>query len=178
MKIMVMKKNKNVAASTKANIKKVAKKKKSTKLSQAIQSKIEAGLAEQGFSLYGEPLVDHLGYDDIDVNISIYDEEDSNNFHWKYGEEELLDQLKAYIKTTYGQHYANKKTGTQVLDMYESIGIAIPSCQANAIKYLCRYGKKNGEERKDLMKSLHYIILLIHFIELQNQEIIEDNEVE
>jgi hypothetical protein len=93
-----------------------------------------------------------------------------DEFEWKYGEEELLDQLKEYIKSTYGQHYANVKTGTQVLDMYESIGIAIPSCQANAIKYLCRYGKKNGEERKDLFKALHYTILLIHFIELQNRE--------
>ena len=34
-------------------------------------------------------------------------------------------------------------------------------CQANAIKYLCRYGKKNGKNRKDLLKAIHYIILLM-----------------
>lgn len=98
---------------------------------------------------------------------------DAAEFNWKYGEGDLIDNLKEYIKTTYGQHYANIKTGTQVLDMYESIGIAIPSCQANAIKYLFRYGKKKGEEKKDLMKSLHYTLLLIHFIEMKNREEME-----
>ena len=31
----------------------------------------------------------------------------------------------------------------------------------NAIKYLCRYGKKNGHNRKDLLKAIHYIVLLM-----------------
>jgi len=34
-------------------------------------------------------------------------------------------------------------------------------CQANAIKYLCRYGKKDGKNRKDLLKAIHYIVLLL-----------------
>ena len=34
-------------------------------------------------------------------------------------------------------------------------------CQANAIKYLCRYGKKAGRNRKDLLKGIHYIVLLM-----------------
>ena len=32
---------------------------------------------------------------------------------------------------------------------------------ANAIKYLARFGKKNGRNRKDLLKAIHYIILLM-----------------
>jgi hypothetical protein len=36
-------------------------------------------------------------------------------------------------------------------------------CQANAIKYLARYGKKGGKNRKDLLKALHYAILLMYF---------------
>ena len=35
-------------------------------------------------------------------------------------------------------------------------------CQANAIKYLCRYGKKLGKNRNDLLKAIHYVILLIN----------------
>ena len=31
----------------------------------------------------------------------------------------------------------------------------------NAIKYLARYGKKNGKNRKDLLKAIHYIVLLM-----------------
>ena len=26
---------------------------------------------------------------------------------------------------------------------------------------MCRYGKKNGKNRKDLLKAIHYIILLM-----------------
>ena len=29
------------------------------------------------------------------------------------------------------------------------------------LKYLCRYGKKNGQNRKDLLKAIHYIVLLM-----------------
>lgn len=35
----------------------------------------------------------------------------------------------------------------------------IPFCEANAIKYLCRWRNKNGKE--DLLKARHYIDLLI-----------------
>ena len=34
--------------------------------------------------------------------------------------------------------------------------------KANAIKYLCRYGKKDGRNRKDLLKGVHYVILLMN----------------
>ena len=33
--------------------------------------------------------------------------------------------------------------------------------ESNAIKYLARYGKKNGKNRKDLLKAVHYVILLM-----------------
>ena len=36
---------------------------------------------------------------------------------------------------------------------------SIPFCEANAIKYLCRWRKKNGIA--DLQKAKHYIDLLI-----------------
>lgn len=41
----------------------------------------------------------------------------------------------------------------------------IPFCEANAIKYLCRWRHKNGKQ--DLLKARHYIDLLI---ELENKE--------
>lgn len=82
----------------------------------------------------------------------------------KYGEQELIDELAAYIKSTYGEHYVSPD-GIQVQDLFHSIDIAAPFCQANAIKYLVRFGKKSGKNRKDLLKALHYIILLMHFSE-------------
>lgn len=34
-------------------------------------------------------------------------------------------------------------------------------CQANVVKYVCRFRDKGGKE--DLLKARHYIDLLIHF---------------
>jgi len=79
----------------------------------------------------------------------------------KYGEDKLCDEIKEYIKSTYGQHYSTTEDGFQVQDMLRQLGIDKDFCQANAIKYLCRYGKKDGKNRKDLLKAVHYIILLM-----------------
>ena len=79
----------------------------------------------------------------------------------KYNEDKILKEIGDYIKGTYGQHYAQVSKGTQVQDLLRDIGIDKDFCQANAIKYLCRYGKKAGYNRKDLLKAIHYIVLLM-----------------
>ena len=79
----------------------------------------------------------------------------------KYGEDKILDEVKKYIGDTYDQHYSTTKDGFQVQDMLRQLGIDKDFCQANAIKYLCRYGKKDGKNRKDLLKAIHYIVLLM-----------------
>ena len=43
-------------------------------------------------------------------------------------------------------------------------------CQSNAIKYLCRYGKKNGKNKKDLYKAVHYIVLLLDSEDRTNEK--------
>ena len=79
----------------------------------------------------------------------------------KYREDEILNEIKEYIESTYEQHYSTTEDGFQVMDMIKQLGIDKNFCQANAIKYLCRYGKKNGHNRKDLLKAIHYIVLLM-----------------
>ena len=79
----------------------------------------------------------------------------------KYREDEVLDEIKDYISGTYDQHYSTNEEGFQVMDMIKQLGIDKDFCQANAIKYLCRYGKKDGYNRKDLLKAIHYIVLLL-----------------
>ena len=79
----------------------------------------------------------------------------------KYKEDKILEEIKNYVKTTYGEHYCTTKDGFQVQDMLRQLGIDKDFCQANAIKYLCRYGKKDGKNRKDLLKAIHYVILLL-----------------
>jgi len=79
----------------------------------------------------------------------------------KYNEEKILLEISQYIDGTYQQHYSTDEQGFQVQDMLRQLGIDKDFCQANAIKYLCRYGKKDGKNRKDLLKAIHYIVLLM-----------------
>ena len=81
---------------------------------------------------------------------------------FKYSEKESLKKIETYIESTYGQHYVGKNE-FQIQDLLHSIDIAAPFCQANAMKYLARYGKKKGQNKLDLLKAVHYIILLMHF---------------
>ena len=63
----------------------------------------------------------------------------------KYNEERIIEEISRYIKGTYGEHYSTTKDGFQVQDMLRHLNIDKDFCQANAIKYLCRYGKKAGK---------------------------------
>ena len=79
----------------------------------------------------------------------------------KYNEDKILKEVIDYIEKTYSEHYSVDKSGFQVQDMLRHLDIDKDFCQANAIKYLCRYGKKDGKNRKDLLKAIHYIVLLL-----------------
>ena len=79
----------------------------------------------------------------------------------KYNEDKILKEVIEYIEKTYTQHYSVDKSGFQVQDMLRHLDIDKDFCQSNAIKYLCRYGKKGGYNRTDLLKAVHYIILLM-----------------
>ena len=79
----------------------------------------------------------------------------------KYNEDKIIKEISDYVKSTYGEHYSTTKDGFQVQDLLRHLNINDDFCQANAIKYLCRYGKKSGKNRKDLLKAIHYIILLM-----------------
>tara|TARA_E500000318_G_scaffold97935_1_gene98939 strand:- start:423 stop:707 length:285 start_codon:yes stop_codon:yes gene_type:complete len=79
----------------------------------------------------------------------------------KYNEDKIINEIKTYVESTYGEHYTTTKDGFQVQDLLRHMNIDKDFCQSNAIKYLCRYGKKDGHNRKDLLKAIHYIILLM-----------------
>lgn len=85
---------------------------------------------------------------------------------WKYSEGKILREVEAYLSSTYKGHYVGEETKIQTLDLIESIGDAEAFCRSNAIKYLSRFGKKEGKNPKDLLKVIHYAFLLYHFSEL------------
>ena len=89
----------------------------------------------------------------------------------KYEEDKGIKDLQDYISTTYGGHYTSEHNNVQTLDLIESGGDAESFCRSNAIKYLSRYDKK-GQAKRDILKALHYTLLLYYFSgHTQNDEI-------
>jgi len=93
----------------------------------------------------------------------------NENGFWKYNEDVVLKEIRDYLGGTYRSHYASAESKTQTLDLIESVGDAEPFCRSNAIKYLSRFGKKNGKSKQDILKAIHYCILLYHFAGLCNE---------
>ena len=83
---------------------------------------------------------------------------------FKYNEDEMLNDVIDYIRTTYKGHYVGKED-IQTTDVWHTLGSAATTTRDTAIKYLMRYGKKGGYNKKDLYKAIHYIVLLNHFTE-------------
>ena len=85
---------------------------------------------------------------------------------YKYHEEEILKDIEEYVSSTYQGHYTGKShefRNVQTIDLMASKELAAAFCQANILKYGSRYGNKDGNNKKDLMKVIHYAMLLLHF---------------
>ena len=81
---------------------------------------------------------------------------------FKYNEDKILADIQQYIESTYNQHYVGKDS-IQTIDVWDSLDMADQMCQGTAIKYLMRFGRKDGYNKKDLLKAIHYIVLLMYF---------------
>jgi hypothetical protein len=87
----------------------------------------------------------------------------------KYQEDRGIKDLTDYIASTYSGHYTNKGSNVQTLDLIQSVGDAESFCRSNAIKYLSRYDKR-GQAKRDILKALHYCLLLYYFSGNTNDE--------
>ena len=94
------------------------------------------------------------------------DYEPKRAHYYKYHEEEILKDIEEYVSGTYQGHYTGNShefRKVQTIDLMASKDLAAAFCQANIIKYGSRYGNKDGKNKKDLMKVIHYAMLLLHF---------------
>lgn len=85
---------------------------------------------------------------------------------WKYNEEKILQDVREYVILTYGSHYCghnNEYKDIQTIDLMAAKDLAVAFCQANILKYGSRYGEKDGRNKRDLLKVIHYAMLLLHF---------------
>ena len=86
--------------------------------------------------------------------------------YFKYHEEEILKDIQEYVSGTYQGHYTGNShefRKVQTIDLMASKDLASGFCQADILKYGSRYGNKDGRNQKDLMKVIHYAMLLLHF---------------
>ena len=87
---------------------------------------------------------------------------------YEFYEDKVLEDVKNYIDSTYSKHYAQGKLqSTEIIfDAEHGVGF----CIGNIMKYAQRYGKKNGFDDRDLLKIIHYAIILL------GQKIKEEDE--
>ena len=91
---------------------------------------------------------------------------------YKFNEGTLIRELKEYIDGTYDGHYSKNKFQSTEFIIYcgHGMGFAL----GNVLKYAQRYGKKDGANRKDIMKILHYALIALH----QHDEDMKENDFE
>ena len=86
--------------------------------------------------------------------------------YFKYHEEEILKDIEEYVSATYRGHYTgdtHEYRNVQTIDLMAARSLASGFCQSNILKYGSRYGSKDGRNKKDLLKVIHYAMLLLHF---------------
>ena len=89
-------------------------------------------------------------------------EVEARNFpiEYRYNEGNLIQELKDYIDATYGEHYSKNKF--QATEFIIDGGHGEGFCIGNIMKYAQRYGNKNGYNKEDLMKVIHYALIMLH----------------
>lgn len=101
---------------------------------------------------------------------------------YKFNEDKLIAEFKEYVDKTYSGHYSkNKFQSTEfIVDCGHGLGFTL----GNVLKYVQRYGHKDGANRKDLLKVLHYALLALYVHDENqinkklNNEIRSENETE
>ena len=86
--------------------------------------------------------------------------------NYKFNEGQLIQELQAYIDGTYGEQYASDKY--QAKDIIIDSGHGEGFTLGNIMKYAKRYGNKEGKNRKDLLKILHYGIIMLNVHDTEN----------
>ena len=104
--------------------------------------------------------------DTIDIKKTPVSMTEPTNHLWKYNEDKILKDIQEYVTGTYKSHYCGQEANykdIQTIDLMAAKELAANFCQANILKYGSRYGSKDGRNKIDLLKVIHYAMLLLHF---------------
>jgi len=88
-----------------------------------------------------------------------YNDDFVEPINYAFREDEILEEMQDYIDSTYSKHYSQGQyQSTEIIeDMGHGMGFAL----GNVIKYCQRYGKKEGFNRDDLKKVIHYSVIAL-----------------
>ena len=92
------------------------------------------------------------------------EESNPNGIDYKFNEDKILTDIQNYVELTYDSHYAKTKDEA-VKALYQATEVIIDQghgtgfCMGNIMKYAQRYGKKEGHNKADLMKVIHYAMI-------------------
>lgn len=92
---------------------------------------------------------------------------------YKFDEDLYIEEIEDYINSTYTAHYSGKYQAT---DMIIDAGHGAGFCVGSIMKYAKRYGKKDGYNRKDILKIIHYGIIMLHVHDLEHGTEIKEEE--
>ena len=87
---------------------------------------------------------------------------------YRFKEDQYIQEAKNWIDATYTDyHYtSSKKEKTQATDFIIDSGHGTGFNIGNIMKLARRYGKKEGYNRKDLLKIIHYAIIQLYVQDL------------
>jgi|TARA_X000001388_G_scaffold2893_1_gene2132 hypothetical protein len=85
---------------------------------------------------------------------------------YKFKEDKIIKEVKKQIDKTYTSHYGNGKY--QATDMIIDAGHGESFSIGNIMKYAMRFGKKEGKNKQDLIKIIHYAIIALYILEEEN----------
>jgi hypothetical protein len=84
------------------------------------------------------------------------------SIQFKYDEEAFINEALRHIESTYKKyHYGDDSI--QVTEYFMSNAETLEALKYSVIQYIMRYGKKEGNNPKDLYKAIHYIAMLDYY---------------
>ena len=92
---------------------------------------------------------------------------------YKFKENVIVNDVMDYINKTYDSHYAKTKN-YQATEIIIDQGHGTGFCMGNILKYAQRYGKKEGKNKRDLLKVIHYAIIQLSQDHYKNDKTLLD----
>ena len=115
-----------------------------------------------------EELADEIYFPNVQYGaININSPNFTGDQKYKFDEGDIIAELARYIDKTYESHYSKNKF--QSTEFIVDCGHGDGFCMGNIIKYAQRYGKKDGKNRNDLLKIMHYAIIALSILDNEDE---------